>query len=169
MAEERLSFRAMKAFSFLKKVLTHQYLSLILRVYIGGLFIYASMYKINYTAEFAETIASYQIVPYMAVNIIAVVLPWIELASGVLLVAGIRARSAVVFLGLMLIMFTIAMFINLMRDAPISCGCFHSIGEKISWWTLVRDIVWSIMTIQIFFFDKAFHLGNRFSLIFKEI
>ena len=169
MAEERLSFRAMKAFSFLKRVLTHQYLSLILRVYIGGLFIYASMYKINYTAEFAETIASYQIVPYMAVNIIAVVLPWIELVSGVLLVAGIRARSAVVFLGLMLIMFTIAMFINLMRDAPISCGCFHSIGEKISWWTLVRDMVWSIMTIHIFFFDKAFHLGNRFSLIFKEI
>ena len=169
MAGERLSNRAMKAFLFLKGVLTHQYLALVLRLYIGGLFIYASMYKINYTAEFADTIASYQIVPYVAVNIIAVVLPWVELISGVLLVAGIRARSAVVFIGLMLIMFSIAIFINLMRDASISCGCFHTIGEKINWWTLVRDIIWSIMTIHIFFFDKAFHLENRFSLIFKEI
>jgi putative oxidoreductase len=159
----------MKAILFIKKILTHRYLALILRLYIGGLFIYASMYKINYPAEFAEIIADYQIVPYWAVNISAVVLPWVELIIGVLLVAGIRARSAAVLAGLMMTMFALAIFINLMRDAPIICGCFHDVGEKISWWTLARDIIWIILAIHILFFDKAFHLEKRFSLIFKEI
>ncbi len=159
----------MKAILFAKKTFTHRYLALVLRLCIGGIFIYASMYKINYPGEFAETIAGYQIVPYWAVNISAVVLPWVELISGVLLITGIRARSAAVIIGLLLIMFAIAMFINLVRDVPISCGCFHGVGEKISWWTLTRDIIWVIMTIHILLFDKAFHLEKRFSLTLKEI
>ncbi len=159
----------MKALLFLKRIFTHRYLALILRLYIGGLFIYASMYKINYPGEFAETIAGYQIAPHWAVNISAAVLPWVELISGVLLVVGIRVRSAAVVTGLLMIMFAIAMFINLMRDAAISCGCFNAIGEQISWWTLARDIIWLIMTIHVLFFDKAFHLEKRFSLILKEI
>ncbi|UCH71318.1 MAG: DoxX family protein, partial [Candidatus Bathyarchaeota archaeon] len=72
----------MKTIFFAKKFLTHRYFALALRLYIGGLIIYASMYKINYPAEFAEAVASYQIVPYWAVNIVAVVLPWVELISG---------------------------------------------------------------------------------------
>lgn len=169
MAEKRLSFGTMKAILFAKKIFTHRYLAVIFRLYIGGLFIYASMYKINYAGEFAETIASYQILPYWAVNISAVVLPWVELIIGVLLVVGIRARSAAVIIGLMMIVYTTAIFINLMRDAPISCGCFHTGGEKISWMTLARDTIWVIMTIHILIFDKAFHLERRFSLILKEI
>jgi uncharacterized membrane protein YphA (DoxX/SURF4 family) len=159
----------MKAILFVKKIFTHRHLALVLRLYIGGLFIYASMYKINYPGEFAEAIASYQIVPYWAVNVSAVVLPWVELISGILLVVGIRARSAAVIIGLLMIMFAIAMFINLVRDVPTSCGCFQGVGEKISWWTLVRDIIWVIMTIHILLFDKAFHLERRFSLTLKEI
>ena len=74
-------------------LLTHPLLALAFRLYLGGLFIYASLYKINYTAEFAETIASYQMVPYWGVNLMAVVLPWIELVSGILLVVGLRTRT----------------------------------------------------------------------------
>lgn len=159
----------MNAIRFVRRLLTHRYVVLILRFYIGGLFIYASMYKINYPAEFAETVASYQIVPYWAVNIFAVVLPWIELISGLLLVTGIRSQSAAVIIGLLMIMFTTATFINLIRDAPINCGCFQAVGEKISWLTIGRDIIWLIMTIHVFFWDKALHLENRFTLMLREI
>jgi putative oxidoreductase len=158
-----------KALSLLKKILTHRYVALVLRLYVGALFIYASMYKINYTGEFAETIASYQIVPYWTVNILGVVLPWVELICGILLVAGIRARSATVVIGFLMILFGLAIMINLMKDSPISCGCFHTVGEKISWWTLLRDLIWVIMTIHILFYDKAFHLEKRFSLTLKEV
>lgn len=127
------------------------------------------MYKINYTAEFAETIASYQIVPYWGVNILAVVFPWVELICGILLVSGIRARSATMILGFLLFIFTLGIFINLLRDSPISCGCFHTVGESISWKTFGRDVIWLIMAIHIFFYDGAFQFEQKIAFILKEI
>ena len=67
------------------RLLTHPALALAFRLYIGGLFVYAAMYKINYAAEFATTIASYRIVPWWGVNAVAVFMPWLELVAGVLL------------------------------------------------------------------------------------
>jgi putative oxidoreductase len=157
---------------FLKSFLTHPYLALAFRIYIGVIFIYASMYKIIYTAEFAETIASYQIVPYWAVNSMAIVFPWIELVSGIMLIAGIRTKLAAVTIAGLLLLFASAILINLIKGSAISCGCFHySLNEVMSWWTLLRDLIWLGMTFQVFFFDRAFHFERRlrFSRIVKEI
>ena len=159
----------MNALSMLKKVSTHRYLALAFRMYIGGLFIYASMSKITYTAEFAEGIASYQVVPYWAVNISAVVFPWVELICGILLITGLRSKAASAMLALFLLFFTFLIGVSLSRDASISCGCFHAIGEDISLWTLFRDLIWTGMTIHVFFCDRMFQLEERFSLHIKEI
>ena len=135
----------------LQRIMTHPYVALILRLYIAGLFIYAGMVKINYTAEFAETIASYRMVPYWGVNAMAVTLPWIELVSGILLVCGIRVRSAIVVIGSLLVMFTVGIAVNLIWKAPIDCGCFQTLGETISWETLMRDLIWIAMAGHVFF------------------
>jgi len=127
------------------------------------------MYKISHSAEFAETIASYQLVPYWAVNTMAAVLPWIELVSGILLASGIRVKSAAGIIGFLLFLFTIAIAISLIKEMPINCGCFHSMDDTISWWTLIRDILWMTMTAHIFFFDKAFQLEKNFSFNIREI
>ena len=153
----------------LVRLLTHEYVALALRLYIGGLFIYASMYKISYTAEFAETIASYQLVPYWAVNVLSVFMPWFELVCGVLLIIGFRAKTAVVLIGGMLVMFTVAVVVNLMRDSPIPCGCFSSVEDPISWWTVVRDLIWVAMTVHIYYFDKILHLENHFTSRIEKI
>jgi putative oxidoreductase len=152
----------------LKEILTHRYLALIFRLYLGGLFIYASMYKINYTAEFAESIASYQIVPYWAVNLVAVGLPWTELICGAMLILGIRSRSAAALICLCLLVFAAGIGVSLVRDAPISCGCFNSLDE-ISWRTLVRDLMWVLMILHVWFFDKAFHLEGKFSPALRAV
>lgn len=159
----------MAALTKINAILTHPYAALVLRLYIAGLFIYAGMTKINYTAEFAETIASYRMVPYWGVNAMAVVLPWIELICGMLLVCGIRVRSTLVVVGSMLFMFTLGIAINLIWKAPIDCGCFHTLGEAISWKTLVRDLVWIAMTVHVFFYDNAFRLERKLEGIAKEM
>jgi putative oxidoreductase len=155
--------------NILLRLLSHEYLALVLRVYIGGLFVYASMYKISYSAEFAETIASYQLVPYWAVNVSAVFLPWLELVCGVLLVVGFRAKSAAVIIGGLLVMFTAAVVINLLRDSPIPCGCFSTVEDPISWWTVLRDVVWVAMVVHIYFFDRVLHLENHFTSRIEKI
>ena len=150
------------------RIITHPCLALLLRLYIAGLFVYAGMYKINYTAEFAETIASYRLVPYWGVNLMAITLPWIELISGILLICGIRVRSTLVVVGLLLVAFTVGIAVNLIWKSPIACGCFQTLDDPISWKTLVRDLLWIAMVIHVYRYDRIFRLEPRFDRLFKE-
>ncbi|MBN1930970.1 MAG: DoxX family membrane protein [Desulfobacterales bacterium] len=159
----------MKFWEFAKKIPTSKYLALILRIYIGWIFIYASMYKINYAGEFAESIASYQLVPFWAVNIMAVFLPWTELICGLLLIAGIRSKAAALLIASMLVVFIIAIGINLIRGTPIGCGCFSSVEEPLNWVTLFRDIIWLAMTIHVYIYDTAFHLEKKFFMKIRDL
>jgi uncharacterized membrane protein YphA (DoxX/SURF4 family) len=150
-------------------MLTHPWLALALRLYIAGLFIYAGMVKINYSAEFAETIASYRMVPYWGVNGMAIAMPWIELIVGILLIGGVRVRSAIVVAGSLLLMFTVGIAVNLIWKAPIDCGCFHTLGDTISWKTLMRDLVWVAMAVYVYRYDRIFRLERKIDWIAREI
>lgn len=159
----------MKFLGLFKDVLTHPYLVLAVRLYIGGLFIYASMYKINYAGEFAETIASYQLVPYWAVNLMALVMPWAELICGLFLVIGFRIKSAAAVTMGLLALFSVAIGISLIRDLPIGCGCFHALGEQMSWKTFMRDLIWLLMAAYIYAFDSALQIEKNFLLTFRDV
>jgi uncharacterized membrane protein YphA (DoxX/SURF4 family) len=151
------------------RLLTHPLVALAFRLYLGGLFVYASLYKINYTAEFAETIASYQLVPYWGVGLMAVILPWIEMISGILLIIGIRTRTVSAVIGFLLILFTLGILYNLALGSEIPCGCFQSLDDPISGWTVFRDLVWLALAVHVFFFDRSFHLERRYIPSIQEI
>ena len=153
----------------LKSFLTHPALALILRLYLAGVFIYASLHKINFPAEFADNIAGYLIVPYWLVNPLALFMPWLELVSGLFLLAGVRVRAASLLIGGMLVMFTAAVIVALIQDTPIGCGCFQSVGEAISWWTVLRDLAWLAMAAHIYFYDRLVHLDRLFMLKPEEL
>jgi putative oxidoreductase len=154
--------------STIKGFLVNPCVALAFRLYLGGVFIYASIYKISFTAEFAENIASYQILPFWLVNLTAIVMPWIELICGTLLVFGVRSKAAVKMIAGMLVLFIIAIFVSLVRDIPIGCGCFHSLEEPMTWTTLVRDLVWLAMAVHVFLFDSVLQLERKFHMNIKD-
>ena len=154
--------------SLFKQVVTSPYLALAFRLYLGFLFMYASMYKISYTAEFAENIASYQIVPHWGVNLFAILMAWAELICGTLLVFGVRSKAAVLMIAGMLLMFATAISLSLVRDIPIGCGCFHSLEEPMTWTTLLRDLVWLVMARHVYRFDSVLQLERYFQLHIKD-
>ncbi len=153
----------------LRTIVAHPALGLAVRVYLGGVFIYASMYKINYPAEFAESIAAYQLVPFWALNPMALLMPWLELIGGVLLVLGVRTRAAAVTIGGMLAVFSLAVLIALVRGIPVGCGCFSSVEEPLGWDTFVRDLLWLALAIRVYAYPSALQLEGRLFRSLQEV
>ena len=108
--------------------------------------------------------------PFVFMNLITVLLPSVELICGIFLIIGLRTKAAVSMIGLSLIVFTIAIIINLYRGAPISCGCASPSGEPISSWKVFKNVGMLILTVQVFFFDRIILLRRGgFQFFDREI
>ncbi|AGW13216.1 MauE/DoxX family redox-associated membrane protein [Megalodesulfovibrio gigas] len=147
----------------------HPLPALLMRLYLSGLFLYASVYKIIYAAEFAESIASYQLVPALLVNPVAVIMPWVELVAGLMLLVGLRPKAATLVIGGLLALFTLAIAITLVRGVPIGCGCFKSLEEPMSVATLLRDLGWLAMAAYVWKCDRWLHLDALFFPPMREL
>lgn len=153
----------------LRTLAAHPGLALAFRLYLGGLFIYASIYKIQYPAEFAESIAAYQIVPHFLVNPMAAVMPWLELICGALAVIGLRVRAALVVMTVLMALFTLSLAWVVALDIPIGCGCFTGQEAEAGPLTLLRDLAWLAMCLHALAFDRLLHLENRISWKISEL
>ena len=157
----------MRLWAFIKSVLTSEYLSLALRLVVGITFIYASMTKIPYPAEFAKNVEAYRLFPFWSINAIAVFLPWLEMICGLFLIIGLMTRASAAVLTVLTAAFTVSILINVLRGSPISCGCFDSVGSQIGWYDVIRDFVLMFLPLQIFFYDRIF-LFRRGGFLAKQ-
>jgi putative oxidoreductase len=99
-------------------------LHLVLRLLIGGYFVYASLDKIADPPAFARIVYQWQILGPVLANLVAVTLPWVELLAGLLLIAGVWKRDAAVVIALMLAVFVVAAVSVLTRGIDVeNCGC----------------------------------------------
>jgi len=112
---------------------------LLVRLALGGVFLYAAWVKLREPwLLFAMSIDAYQVLPQWAVLAVARTLPWLELALGILLIAGLWRRASTVAASVLLTLFFGLMVRAYIRGQTIDCGCFGP-GEAISPLTLLRD------------------------------
>jgi uncharacterized membrane protein YphA (DoxX/SURF4 family) len=82
---------------------------LIARLALGGLFIYMGLEKAINSVDFLKMVREYHMVPEqppLLLNLIAAVLPWLEVLCGLLLIAGTALRGTALLLLAMLVGFT---------------------------------------------------------------
>ena len=138
-------------------ILENRLFTILVRIALGLIFIAASLPKIADPPGFAQMIFNYRLVPGGFVNLIALVMPWLELLCGIALVLGIWKKTAAGIVGGLLVAFVIAIGINLIRVHPIDCGCFNASAAGLTapeqmmdmLWVVVRDLAMLAMVLQI--------------------
>jgi len=145
------------------KALASPWLTIRVQIALGVIFIAASLPKIVDPPSFAHMVYNYRIVPGSLVNLSALTMPWIELLCGVALVLGIWRATARNIIAAMLLMFIVAISINLARGNAIDCGCFDvsaagkSVEERLAdmRFVILRDAGMLLMAAQLWWADVS--------------
>jgi uncharacterized membrane protein YphA (DoxX/SURF4 family) len=140
--------------------LSNKYFQIALRVVLGIVFIYASVGKLFRPEDFAKAILRYEFLPIYFVNIMAIVMPWVEFFTGVLLISGIFKKASSIIASISLVVFLIALISAFARGLDISCGCF-SLEET----STKGDIIYRI--VQDFFMLAGAIIVYKFSNVKK--
>jgi putative oxidoreductase len=135
-----------------------KYVVLLARLIIGGLFVYASIYKIADPAAFSVSIRNYLVLPPAWSNLCALTLPWIEVAAGSLLIVGILTKPSALLTTGMLGVFLGAIIYAYSIGLNIDCGCFSSAAAsegKIGWFHIFRDSALCLTSLVVLVFDRG--------------
>jgi uncharacterized membrane protein YphA (DoxX/SURF4 family) len=107
-----------------KEALVSPWLTVRVQIALGVFFVAAALPKLVDPPSFAHMIYNYRLVPGAFVNLMALVMPWLELLAGLALILGIWTRTSAGLAGALLLVFVAAISLNLARGNAIECGCF---------------------------------------------
>lgn len=143
----------------MKDFLSNKYLLIAFRIILGAIFIYASVNKLFNAEEFAKAIKNYDMMPLGVINMLAIILPYVEFITGILLVTGIYKKGSSAIAILSLFVFLIALTTAFARGLDINCGCFslENTSSKSDILTrIIEDIFMLAVAIIVFIFsDKS--------------
>lgn len=128
-----------------------QWLFLLCRLLLGLVFVYASYDKILHPQAFALAVFNYQIVPEPTINLIALILPWLELLLGLCLLFAVWLPGATVLGAGLLIVFLGALIYNQSRGLNMHCGCFSTEVQEgpAGLGTVLRDLVFLAVSLYL--------------------
>jgi putative oxidoreductase len=133
-------------------LLSNKWLQLALRLVLGAVFLYAGATKIQTPQAFADSIATFQLLPAELINLVAIALPIFEVLCGLLLILGWQKREIAFCLIVLTGFFAIFLIQGLARGLQIDCGCFGSGPPSATktWISLGRDILLLIGSVILY-------------------
>lgn len=143
-------------------LLAHPWLTVRVQIALGLIFLVAAWPKIQDPPSFAHMIFNYRLLPAGLINLSALVMPWVEVVAGLLLVLGIWVRPARNVVAALLVIFMVAISINLFRGNAVDCGCFNVADANKTWdqrihdmWMVIlRDTGMLLMVAQLWWAEK---------------
>jgi len=138
----------------------HPWLIIFLRILLGIIFIYASYDKILDPGKFARDITNYHIIPMGFENLIALIIPWLELFIGIGLIAGFMVNGASIISGGLMVIFILFILQATLRGFNIECGCGLKDGEMVGWNKILENLVF--LGASFFVFQRQKKLFELF-------
>lgn len=136
----------------------------VIRVLVGGLFIFSGLIKVNdpvgtsikleeYFDVFSNDIAGffYYLKPFALQ--FAVILVVIEVVLGVMLILGVKSRFTVWALTLMILFFTFLTFFSAYFNKVTDCGCFGDAIKLTPWQSFYKDLILLVLIAILFLFQ----------------
>jgi putative oxidoreductase len=133
----------------IKEIIDNRWLIFSLRVALGGIFIAASVSKLQYQAEFINTVIGYGILPDSLARFYGSIVPWAELFIGCALVLGIFSRFVAALSIPLIVSFIVANVYGLFHPVADICGCFGPVISLSHPASLAIDAVMLLMAVQL--------------------
>jgi len=136
-------------------LLRHSAVRWISRLVLGVIFVVASIEKISAPDIFAANIQAYHILPLPCINIVALIVPWIELICGIALLMGVRVTAAAGLVSSMLVVFIAAILMAMAKNLNIDCGCFGSTNATpVGWPKVMEDVGMLLLGLHLYFYSE---------------
>ena len=131
----------------------------IVRIIVGGLFIFSGLIKLNDPLGFSYKLEEYFEVFHItflnpAAVFFSVFLCALEVILGVFLLAGISVKKVAWGLLLLIGFFTFLTFYSAAFDVVKSCGCFGDAIPLTPWQSFIKDLILLVLIFYIFFHRK---------------
>ena len=117
---------------------------------LAAVFLVSGLLKAADPDQTYVAVRAYDVLPDIGVEIVAALLPWVEIALGLLLLAGVGTRLVAVLSAALLLVFVAGVIQAWARGLSIDCGCFGGggavePGETTYVQELVRDAGFLLM------------------------
>jgi uncharacterized membrane protein YphA (DoxX/SURF4 family) len=135
------------------------------RLLTGGILLIAGIAKLRTpSGQFLTAIMGYDLLPKPIASVTARGLPWLEVAAAVLLISGLWSRLAVLLGFGLLLVFSSAVAISLLRGKNQNCGCFDSL-TPVQWRLVYRNLILMALLLPVYAFSgSAWSSDNQLSL-----
>ncbi|MEV8371965.1 MauE/DoxX family redox-associated membrane protein [Kribbella sp. NPDC056861] len=105
------------------------WVSLVARLVLGGVMLVAGALKVTDPEAATQAVRAYELLPQGFDGIVGLLLPFLEIAIGLLLIVGYGVRPAAVAAGVFMLLFIAAVSSAWARGLAIDCGCFGGGGQ----------------------------------------
>jgi uncharacterized membrane protein YphA (DoxX/SURF4 family) len=138
------------------------------RLVLGGVFLVAGVLKAIDPQSSVAAVRAYELLPSSFATIVGWGLPFVEIAIGLLLLAGIATRAVAGAATILLLIFMAAVVSAAVRGLSIDCGCFGGGGEVAPGQTaygreLVRDTGLLLLALWLVWKPQSRFALDRFA------
>ena len=144
----------------ISSLISHEWVGVMARWILGSVFVYMGLNKVAHPVDFLKILREYNLVEsHVVLNLLAALLPWIEVFCGLLLLVGIAVRGSALLVMGMLVPFTLvvlnrAMAVHAANPIPFcsirfDCGC--GAGEVIVCHKLLENSLLILLSLLLLF------------------